>query len=636
MLIDTIHDTLSRKDTVTTTTATSEESSLNHGNDFSMPTNNNDSNHGKNVNRQMHFLTGMAAIGGFLFGYDTGVISGALLPIRRAFELTDWQQEMVVSSTVLAALFSSLGGGAINATWGRRPSILLAAFVFTLGSIILMFAWDYSSLILGRVVVGLAIGIASLTTPMYIAEAAEPSMRGQLVTINAFLVTLGQFTAGMVDGLFVELMPISGWRCMLGLAAIPSIVMFWGFWSLPESPRWLVIQGKVEDARIVLCSLRKTEQEASQELLEIIDSLSDRNIDNRENNNVNQEHETWDYGSGSPNSNHSRRSNNHSGLFNSITTMFYDPAARGALVLGCGLMLVQQFSGINTVMYYAATIYEMSQFDEVTAVWLSGFTALAQVIGIGLSIYLVDRMGRRTLLLTSLALVTACLFFLGLSFYLARVQSEPVSHAFDLCESQPAMLWNGQTTFCYDCTHISGCGFCGGHCVQGSPAGPTDPSQCPIESEWIFEACASPYGFMSVFAMVAYLLAFGIGMGGIPWTICSEIFPLRYRSVAISCSTATNWFGNVIVAASFLSISSPQVLTAYGAFWMYGAVAFIGFVWLYQVLPETKGLSLEEIESCFQGTHQSRYSSIANSEEEGETQLGIRMPGPQQSPHELI
>ncbi|GAX22643.1 MFS transporter, SP family, solute carrier family 2 (myo-inositol transporter), member 13 [Fistulifera solaris] len=596
-----IHDSLLRKETVTTSTTESLE------------LNNSvlDADHASQVRRKMHFLTAMAALGGFLFGYDTGVISGALLPIRRAFHLTAGQQEWVVSSTVLAALLSSLlSGGGLNAHWGRRPSILLAAAIFTLGSFLLMFAWNYESLLVGRTVVGVAIGIASLTTPLYIAEAAEPSLRGQLVTVNAFLVTLGQFTAGMVDGLWVK--TEDGWRYMLGLAAIPSLMLWAGFWFLPESPRWLILQGNIDDARIILRSLRATEQEVHEEVQEIIKSLSQMNP-NRSDAIVHHERETWAYGSGS-----SQRTFSESiqpDFVGNFAAMLRDRGARSSLLLGCGLMLIQQFSGINTVMYYAATIYEMSHFDEVTAVWLSGFTALAQVVGISLSIYLVDRMGRRTLVLTSLALVTVCLFFLGLSFYLTRVLSEAVSQTYDPCHSQPGMLWNGKTKFCYDCINIPGCGFCDGHCVQGSLTGPADLSQCPIGSEWVFEACNSPYGYMSVLAMVAYLLAFGIGMGGLPWTICSEIFPLQYRSIAISCSTGTNWFGNVIVAATFLSISSPQVLTAYGAFWMYGAVALIGFVWLHQVLPETKGMSLEEIECHFQGLHQSGYSSIADSDE---------------------
>ena len=146
------------------------------------------------VMKDMRFLTSMAAIGGFLFGYDTGVISGAMLPLARAFTLTAEEKEVVVSSTVLAALVASLAGGSLNDKLGRRKCCLIASVIFTFGSMVLLVCWDYPSLVFGRIIVGLGIGIASLTTPIYISEMALPRMRGQLVTVNALLVTVGQFT----------------------------------------------------------------------------------------------------------------------------------------------------------------------------------------------------------------------------------------------------------------------------------------------------------------------------------------------------------------------------------------------------------------------------------------------------------
>jgi Sugar (and other) transporter len=314
-----------------------------------------------------------------------------MLPLKRRFHLTPWEQEVVVSSTVLAAFVSSLFvGGYLNNHWGRRLAIMTAALVFTLGSGMLFVAWSFHSLVLGRIVVGLGIGIASLTTPIYIAEVAMPHLRGQLVTCNALLVTIGQFSAGMVDGLLDQWLPNQGgWRYMLGLAALPSILMFLGFYHLPESPRWLAMKGRKDEALAILKSLRESDVQAEQELHEILESVvtvHNKNITTKDRHHHqllggsddSASHEgcggglelaadtsadpattrSLEYGSTAlePRSveqeeqeQQQNAQEQEPGTWQRFQWMLADPPTRRALVVGCGLMVVQQCSGINTV-----------------------------------------------------------------------------------------------------------------------------------------------------------------------------------------------------------------------------------------------------------------------------------------------
>jgi MFS transporter, SP family, galactose:H+ symporter len=317
-----------------------------------------------------------AALGGLLFGYDTGVISGAELFLERDFVLSTFALEIIVGGVLLGAMVGALVGGRLADLFGRRRLLIVTAMIFGVGGIVCAAAGSPAVLIAGRVIVGLAIGLASGSVPVYIAEVAPPDARGWQVSLFQLAITLGIVLAYLVD---YALAPFQAWRWMLGLAVVPAAVFLGGMWLLPESPRWLAGRRDREAALAVLREIRGTE-DVGLEMQEIEASLA--------------------------------RGEERGRLSDLLAS-----GLRPALTVGIGLAVFQQVTGINTVIYYAPKIIQSAGIASASGAILA--TVGIGVVNVGmtvLSMWLLDRAGRRPLLLTGIGGMIVTLFVLGLVF----------------------------------------------------------------------------------------------------------------------------------------------------------------------------------------------------------------------------
>uniref|UniRef100_A0A7N0TUG3 Major facilitator superfamily (MFS) profile domain-containing protein n=1 Tax=Kalanchoe fedtschenkoi TaxID=63787 RepID=A0A7N0TUG3_KALFE len=446
-------------------------------------------------------LTLVAGIGGLLFGYDTGVISGALLYIKDDFESvarSSFLQETIVSMALVGAIIGAAAGGWINDTHGRKKATLIADVVFTMGSFVMAVAPDPYILIIGRLLIGLGVGVASVTAPVYIAEASPSEIRGGLVSTNVLMITGGQFLSYLVNLAFTE---VPGtWRWMLGVSAVPAILQFFMMLYLPESPRWLYMKDEKIKAVAVLSKIYDPDR-----LDEEVEQLSTALEEER----ARKVAVAW-------------------------LDVFRVKEIRIAFLAGAGLQAFQQFTGINTVMYYSPTIVQMAGFhSNQLALLLSLIVAGMNAAGTIAGIYLIDHVGRRKLALTSLFGVIISLGILSWSFFLEESGSS-----------------NGKF-----------------------------------------------YGVLSVLGLALYIAFFAPGMGPVPWTVNSEIYPEAYRGICGGMSATVNWISNLIVAQSFLSLATA--LGTGTTFLILGVIAILAFVFVAVYVPETKGLSFEEVEQIW-------------------------------------
>jgi len=420
----------------------------------------------------------------------------------------------------------------------------------------------------GRVVVGIGVGIAAMAVPMFLAEIAPPAHRGMIVAVNSLLITGGQFVAYVAASGIAHFCRSSvAWRLMLGLSAVPAFIQLVGMLYLPESPRFLARAGHHDHARHVLAQILGEHPQSpsvQDEMQEIIANLSTEGQ---------RSGSSW------------RR--------------LFSAELRPALIIAVGLQAFQQLGGINTAMYYSATIIKMAGFSSNSqAISFSVAVAFTNAVVTFISLKLIDRKGRRQLLLISTVGIIIALALLGGSFFL-MTGFQTIRPSCD-----------GYST-CISCSQDSRCGWCvnpiqngsliGNTCLRGDKDGPSFAastfSLAITCSQWNFEGgCPNSgggSGYLALCALVFYVAFFGLGLGTVPWVIQSEIFPLDVRGQANGAATASNWLCNLIVSMTFLTLADH--ISKAGTFWLYTGIAVCGLFFIYLHVPETKGCSLEEI-----------------------------------------
>ena len=505
----------------------------------------------------VYFMCAIAATAGLLFGFDTGVISGALLFIRQEFALSPGYQEWVVSAVLIGAVIGAGSSGKLSDIFGRRNIIFVTAILFALGSIFLAVAPAAIFLVIGRVFLGLAIGVASFAAPLYISEVSPPQVRGMLVSLNQLMITIGIVVSYMVNLGFESW--DSGWRYMLGFGAVPAIILGIGILMLPKTPRWLMSKGREEEAKEAL-KRAMPEDKAEEELKDIRISLE--------------------------------KEKGQQGSFGEL----FAPHLRIPLMIGILLAFFQQATGINTIIYYAPTIFKMAGFASAKA-------AIGATVGVGIvnvlmtvvAVQLLDKMGRRPLLLIGMIGMVLSLGILGAGFMISPPAYEITDEVISTLHTDQAAAKIDISTEKIDkLASLKGTEFSAKEIKEKLEGSGYTEGEVGIIQDYGIAPASGILKWMSLGSIFFYIACFAISLGPIFWLIIAEIYPLKIRGLAMSIATLSNWLFNWLVAFTFLTLVT-NVGQSY-TFWLYGGVAIIGIIFSFFYCPETKGKTLEEIE----------------------------------------
>ncbi|MFG1942809.1 sugar porter family MFS transporter [Nonomuraea sp. NPDC048826] len=450
------------------------------------------------------FIAASAAVGGFLFGYDSSVINGAVVGIQNHFQVGSVEIGFVVAVALLGSVVGAWFGGGFADRWGRTRTMQIAAIIFAVSSIGQMLPFAVWDLTMWRALAGVAIGMASVLGPAYIAEVAPAAYRGRLGSFQQLAIVLGIATSQLVNYVFAriaggdvnnELWGLQAWQWMLGACVVPALAYLWLASVIPESPRYLVMAGQPERAKEVLAEVEGDNDDLDARVQEIKHVLR-------------TEHRP--------------------------TVKDLRGGALGLLPIvwiGIILSVFQQFVGINVIFYYSSVLWQSVGIDQADSLLISFSSSIINIVGTFIAIALVDRIGRKPLLLLGSAGMAVSLGTAAWAFSFAR----------------------------------------------------------PIEGTM---ALPNPQGTIALIAANLFVLFFALSWGVVVWVLLGEMFPNRIRAAALGVAAAAQWLANWVITVTFPAMSEWNLSLTYA---IYAAFAVLSFLFVTKWIKETKGRRLEEM-----------------------------------------
>lgn len=471
----------------------------------------------------------VAALGGLLFGFDTAVISGTTDALRKVYDLSDQALGFTVASALIGTIVGALGAGRPADRFGRRTTLMGIAAVYFVSAVGTALAWDWYSLLFFRFLGGLGVGGSSVVSPMYIAEISPARLRGRLVAVTQFNIVLGILLAYFSNYLIAQLgLGETTWRWMFGVEAFPAAA----FWVLlafvPRSPRWLVMQNRLEEARRVLSRLGTDADNVEAEIEEIRASL-----------------DLTRHG---------------------LAERFFQAKYLKPILLAVAIAMFNQLSGINALMYYAPHIFRMAGAAEGSALLQAVAVGGTNLLFTMAALAIIDHFGRRRLMIVGSIGYIVSLAATAWAFYTYGEQFRAAIQANEALAAAQTAVRSG--------------------------AGSTRLEAAQAAWEQASQAAATG-GTVVLVSLLVFIASHAFGQGAVIWVFISEIFPNRVRARGQALGSFTHWAMAALIAWTFPVIASQS---GGHPFAFYAAMMVLQLVWVLRVMPETKGVPLEQIQ----------------------------------------